>query len=215
MTVSQPALAGVGRASGRSDEQESCRLRRRSQLGDPRRARWVPTMPAGTAMPRLVPRKNLVRLVSSPPSARGNAEFPNQAAIPMTPGWVSSRFTRPPFSWQRQGSGVGPRKVSGASVRCIHRLNCRITTRVVGGQVPFGHPRLLIASTQLDSGLYDACGGGRRAPWTRFGHYPQYIASRLTATHIKVAVEQVGVDLNVTDGSLWPASGPPSSDNRD
>jgi hypothetical protein len=36
----------------------------------------------------------------------------------------------------KQGPGVGPRKVPGASVRCVHRLNCKITTRVVGGQVP-------------------------------------------------------------------------------
>ena len=38
-----------------------------------------------------------------------------------------------------KGSGVGPQKVSGASVRCVHRLNCKITTRVVGGQVPHRH----------------------------------------------------------------------------
>lgn len=59
----------------------------------------------------------------------------------------------------KQGRGVGPRKVSGASVGCVHRLNCKITTRVVGGQVP---PR-----TPCDKATSP---GFRRSSRMRHGH---------------------------------------------
>ena len=82
-------------------------------------------------------------VATKPPTPR-YAAYLARSRPPLAPGsvvvyGVSTRLTLldccKPFHGTRQGSGVGPRKVSGASVRCVHRLNCRITTRVVGGQV--------------------------------------------------------------------------------
>lgn len=43
---------------------------------------------------------------------------------------------RATVSWPRMRRHQA--RVSGAGVRCGHRLNCQVTTRVVGGQVPAG-----------------------------------------------------------------------------
>jgi hypothetical protein len=70
-----------------------------------------------------------------------------------------------PFPGKTEGPGVGCRKVSDASVRCVHRLNCKITTRVVDGQVPPRTPlglhgrRLRQRARRGWSGLVRACQG--------------------------------------------------------